>query len=264
MCLLLGNVLQPIENAREIPCGAAGVDQDPGGRQEEELVVPEQENEKGSVQETSGAKGSGDNGATPTAIEGDWEMVGQSPKGSAAELSGTGRQLESLSVNGVSEKQPGPKLSKLHTVGADIICAFNYSTCCLHSRQELLRYFHYARKGLSGRGGVFAMDLYGGTSSECALRLKRRFGDFTVRRASQFGSSESGQCHSERQGEQFPIFWENRRSNACGDCARKSISFGGLIADECGRRCTIRSPFWSVASYIVHRTRLRSHVVAFA
>ncbi|GAQ87004.1 hypothetical protein KFL_003250070 [Klebsormidium nitens] len=176
MCLLLGNVLQPIECAQEIPCGTVGEVSDAGGKEEGAPCSNEQEIEKGSLQEANGA---GDVAVSPAPIEGDWEMVGQSPKGDAADVSGTGRQLESLSVNGAGEKQRGPRLSKLHTAGADIICAFNYSTCCLHSRQELLRYFHHARKGLSSRGGVFAMDLYGGTSSECALRLKRRFGDFT-------------------------------------------------------------------------------------
>eukprot|EP00850_Spirogloea_muscicola_P002653 SM000010S04291 [mRNA] locus=s10:731897:733900:- [translate_table: standard] len=64
--------------------------------------------------------------------------------------------------------------------GADITCAFNFSICCLHSRQDLLKYFCLVRSGLSPNGGVFALDLYGGTSSECALKLKRPFGDFTV------------------------------------------------------------------------------------
>eukprot|EP00897_Mesotaenium_endlicherianum_P009118 jgi/Mesen1/8234/ME000443S07385 len=65
---------------------------------------------------------------------------------------------------------------------ADIICAFNFSTCCLHVRADLLRYLRHARASLARRGGVFAMDLYGGASSECALKLRRRYGDFTVRR----------------------------------------------------------------------------------
>lgn len=62
----------------------------------------------------------------------------------------------------------------------DIICAFNYSCCCLHSRVELISYFKYAHSGLSKKGGIFVMDLYGGTSSECELRLQRRFPNFTV------------------------------------------------------------------------------------
>lgn len=62
----------------------------------------------------------------------------------------------------------------------DIVCAFNYSCCCLHSRQELISYFKYALSSLSKRGGIFVMDLYGGTSSECELKLQRRFPNFTV------------------------------------------------------------------------------------
>ncbi|KAM7522516.1 hypothetical protein LguiA_012418 [Lonicera macranthoides] len=61
----------------------------------------------------------------------------------------------------------------------DVICAFNYSCCCLHSRVELISYFKYALSGLSRKGGIFVMDLYGGTSSECELRLQRRFPSFT-------------------------------------------------------------------------------------
>ncbi|KAK1383041.1 Nuclear transcription factor Y subunit alpha like [Heracleum sosnowskyi] len=61
----------------------------------------------------------------------------------------------------------------------DIVCAFNYSCCCLHSRQELISYFKYALSSLSKKGGIFVMDLYGGTSSECELKLQRRFPNFT-------------------------------------------------------------------------------------
>mgnify|MGYP004716361309 CR=1 FL=1 len=62
----------------------------------------------------------------------------------------------------------------------DIVCAFNYSCCCLHKRQELVLYFKYALSILNKRGGIFVMDLYGGTSSECQLRMQRRFPTFTV------------------------------------------------------------------------------------
>ncbi|KAI4382252.1 hypothetical protein MLD38_008240 [Melastoma candidum] len=63
--------------------------------------------------------------------------------------------------------------------GRDIICAFNYSCCCLHKRGELLLYFKHARNAISREGGIFVMDLYGGTSSEHKLRLQRRFPNFT-------------------------------------------------------------------------------------
>lgn len=62
----------------------------------------------------------------------------------------------------------------------DIVCAFNYSCCCLHKRRELVLYFKHVLDVLSKKGGIFAMDLYGGTSSECKLRLQRRFPNFTV------------------------------------------------------------------------------------
>ncbi|XP_045833634.1 uncharacterized protein LOC123924715 [Trifolium pratense] len=63
--------------------------------------------------------------------------------------------------------------------GRDIVCAFNYSCCCLHKRTELVLYFKHAREALSTKGGIFVMDLYGGTSSENKLKLQRRFPNFT-------------------------------------------------------------------------------------
>ncbi len=63
----------------------------------------------------------------------------------------------------------------------DIVCAFNYSCCCLHKRADLVLYFKHVLDSLSEKGGIFVMDLYGGTSSECKLRLQRRFPNFTVR-----------------------------------------------------------------------------------
>lgn len=62
----------------------------------------------------------------------------------------------------------------------DIVCAFNYSCCCLHSRKDLVAYFRHALNALSRKGGIFVMDLYGGTSSECKLRLQRKLSGFTV------------------------------------------------------------------------------------
>lgn len=191
ICLLLGNVLQPIESAQEI--SSRGREQGDGLAMSNVETGPgtaEQQNglEAGSLEHTEHERGidgdaqtaeGGDLNLTPTCSE----SQGEPPNAGEddAEASGTGQGLKGLDLYGTSgPKKHGPKLSKLHRLGADIICAFNYSTCCLHSRQQLLRYFQYARKGLSDRGGVFAMDLYGGTSSECALRMKRRFGDFTV------------------------------------------------------------------------------------
>ncbi|MCO5604193.1 hypothetical protein L7F22_058355 [Adiantum nelumboides] len=61
----------------------------------------------------------------------------------------------------------------------DIICAFNYSCCCLHNRPDLVLYFKHVFDSLSAKGGIFAMDLYGGVSSEARLKLRRHFPDFT-------------------------------------------------------------------------------------
>ncbi|RDX82303.1 hypothetical protein CR513_36921, partial [Mucuna pruriens] len=63
--------------------------------------------------------------------------------------------------------------------GRDIVCAFNYSCCCLHKRADLVLYFKHARDALSTEGGIFVMDVYGGSSSEHKLRLQRRFPNFT-------------------------------------------------------------------------------------
>ncbi|KAH9707729.1 protein SOB FIVE-LIKE 1 [Citrus sinensis] len=53
----------------------------------------------------------------------------------------------------------------------DIICAFNYSRCCLHKRADLVLYFKHVLHALSKKGS---------TSSEQKLRLQRRFANFTV------------------------------------------------------------------------------------
>jgi hypothetical protein len=189
ICLLLGNVLQPIESAQEVSRGreqgdglTVSVETGPGTAEQrnglEAGSLERTEHERGTNGDAQTAEG-GNLKFTPTCAESEGEPPNAGEDN--AEASGTGQGLKGLDLNGTSgPKNQGPKLSKLHRLGADIICAFNYSTCCLHSRQQLLRYFQYARKGLSDRGGVFAMDLYGGTSSECALRMKRRFGDFTV------------------------------------------------------------------------------------
>ncbi|KAG8078535.1 hypothetical protein GUJ93_ZPchr0007g5787 [Zizania palustris] len=70
-------------------------------------------------------------------------------------------------------------MSSVTLPARDIICAFNYSCCCLHRRKDLVLYFRHAFNALSKRGGIFVMDVYGGTSSERKLRLQRRFPSFT-------------------------------------------------------------------------------------
>ncbi|KAL7154059.1 hypothetical protein ABFS83_04G209800 [Erythranthe nasuta] len=70
-------------------------------------------------------------------------------------------------------------LKEIELPERDIVCAFNYSCCCLHNRKELITYFRHALNAISKKGGIFAMDLYGGTSSEGPLRMQRRFPNFT-------------------------------------------------------------------------------------
>ncbi|GJP37674.1 hypothetical protein CLOM_g22108 [Closterium sp. NIES-68] len=132
---------------------------------------------------------------------------------SAAEGGVAGAGKDGAEVSCISTQSTGapsaaagpvwPQLEKLRRQRADLICAFNFSSCCLLHRSELLAYFRSARARLAGGGtggesvadggagsgavrgggggggggGVFAMDLYGGTSSEGALKLHRRYGD---------------------------------------------------------------------------------------
>ncbi|CAM6110856.1 unnamed protein product [Calypogeia fissa] len=84
---------------------------------------------------------------------------------------------ETLEEKGGAEIGQATALAK-DIQAADVICAFNYSCCCLQKRSDLVRYFKEALKAISTEGGIFAMDLYGGASSECALKLRRRFDDF--------------------------------------------------------------------------------------
>jgi len=87
-----------------------------------------------------------------------------------------------------AEPSPGPAASVNDGImkrdcplpARDIVCAFNYSCCCLHKRKELVLYFKHALDSLSNKGGIFVMDLYGGTSSERGLKLQRKFSSFTV------------------------------------------------------------------------------------
>ncbi|XP_027773869.1 uncharacterized protein LOC107021125 isoform X2 [Solanum pennellii] len=78
------------------------------------------------------------------------------------------------------DDSPDHKLMKDFQFPArDIVCAFNYSCCCLHTRQELVSYFKHALSALNKKGGIFVMDLYGGTSAEHELRMQRKFPNFT-------------------------------------------------------------------------------------
>ncbi|CAJ2654655.1 unnamed protein product [Trifolium pratense] len=97
------------------------------------------------------------------------------------------QNTENLQTDGLESDVPTSSASqdddltmkKFPLNGRDIVCAFNYSCCCLHKRTELVLYFKHAREALSTKGGIFVMDLYGGTSSENKLKLQRRFPNFT-------------------------------------------------------------------------------------
>ncbi|XP_020214838.1 uncharacterized protein LOC109798846 [Cajanus cajan] len=86
---------------------------------------------------------------------------------------------ESDAPTGSVAKDDKVTMRNITLPGRDIVCAFNYSCCCLHKRADLVLYFKHARDALSTKGGIFVMDLYGGTSSENKLRLQRRFPNFT-------------------------------------------------------------------------------------
>ncbi|KAH9659944.1 hypothetical protein KPL70_024048 [Citrus sinensis] len=53
------------------------------------------------------------------------------------------------------------------------------STASSGDNCNLVLYFKHVLHALSKKGGIFVMDLYGGTSSEQKLRLQRRFANFT-------------------------------------------------------------------------------------
>lgn len=88
--------------------------------------------------------------------------------------------LESVLEGGSSSSHNEIYMRNHPLPARDIVCAFNYSCCCLHRRADLVLYFKHVLDVLSKKGGIFVMDLYGGTSSECKLRLQRKFANFTV------------------------------------------------------------------------------------
>lgn len=89
--------------------------------------------------------------------------------------------LDSVRQDGSAASSDNNCTMKTYPLQArDIVCAFNYSCCCLHQRADLVLYFKHALGALSKKGGIFVMDLYGGTSSEQKLRLQRRFANFMV------------------------------------------------------------------------------------
>lgn len=90
--------------------------------------------------------------------------------------------MQNISLDDEVEEDPGVEsLEKDGLPKRDIVCAFNFSCCCLHKRSELVTYFKNAREALSKKGGIFVMDLYGGASAEGQLKLQRKFPTFTVK-----------------------------------------------------------------------------------
>ncbi|RID66514.1 hypothetical protein BRARA_D01647 [Brassica rapa] len=88
--------------------------------------------------------------------------------------------LQNISLDDEGEEDHGVEsLEKDGLAKRDIVCAFNFSCCCLHKRSELVTYFKNAREALSKKGGIFVMDLYGGASAEGQLKLQRKFPTFT-------------------------------------------------------------------------------------
>jgi hypothetical protein len=65
-------------------------------------------------------------------------------------------------------------LEQLASKPPDIICAFNFSACLLHTRPQLLAYFKSVAASLCGDpGGVFVLDLMGGHSVEQVAIFRR-------------------------------------------------------------------------------------------
>jgi len=70
---------------------------------------------------------------------------------------------------------------------ADITLAMNFSFCVFKERAELLRYFRVVRRSLNP-GGLFMLELYGGTEAIVT-------------------------CEEEREGEDFTYHWQQARYN---------------------------------------------------
>ena len=75
-------------------------------------------------------------------------------------------------VEGNVLTQRGPK--------ADITCALNFSYCCLKDRASLVAYFKNVRKNLA-RGGIFVMDVLGGSETMGPDENRHDLGGFTYR-----------------------------------------------------------------------------------
>ena len=191
LCLLLGNVLQPFDDAKEIraPEPQAGVRMQPtlAGEATVPAGVIEASGEASTPNGAEQISSSANAAVSPTAHgPGSRRLPGESTEERGCLGDSPGVMEGEMGVGERGKEQ------QLRHTAPDIICAFNFSTCCLLTRRELLTYFAGVHDRLGGRerggggrrrGGVFAMDLYGGTSSECGLKLQRRYGDLEVRGA---------------------------------------------------------------------------------
>lgn len=63
---------------------------------------------------------------------------------------------------------------------SDLVCALNFSYCCLKSRKDLVAYFKNVRKNLA-KDGLFMMDVLGGSETMGADENRHNLGDFTYR-----------------------------------------------------------------------------------
>ena len=61
---------------------------------------------------------------------------------------------------------------------ADVVCAMNFSFCIFKERIELQRYFRVVRRSLN-TGGLFLLELYGGTEAIVACEEEREGEGFT-------------------------------------------------------------------------------------
>lgn len=140
MCFVVGNVLDNVSHGKVVSAEALGLP-------------------SGEMEASSGEGVEDGDGDEEGEVEGAREV-------------GTGSDEE--------DAESAVPAGTLRESPADIVCAFNFSVCCLHSRSQLLRYFSQVKSCMSGDGGIFAMDLYGGFSSEGPLKLKRTFPNFVV------------------------------------------------------------------------------------
>ena len=91
---------------------------------------------------------------------------------------------QAASPNGISKRMQLVHANVLDAVmpcdgqGADVACAMNFSFCVFKKRDELLAYLTAARKTVAP-GGMFFMEMYGGSESMTELEDERQVENFT-------------------------------------------------------------------------------------